>query len=314
MCSAAPNQYLNLLNSIIIAVRMDDDISTLIDVSVVYTYQTHAKALQCFRVPATMVTACTRCSTAFAQDCCLHCGSLLCSLCQETHACYCTRCGAVNACWSASFHGEALCKSCGSHPDYCFTVYKTPTQRARATKHPESKGNRCLQFRMEGERRREATTFATLQKAWVEQNDVMTQIASELWVQLAPIPELSLSCRNGNDNDNHMEQSVHAFVLLAAALAWDFPSGVAAFHMDIEKCVVCVPSRPAHSVHVNTALSWLRKMKSQVLGIAIRAVGDTIQAAVVYVGTNAEQDVEVICARKRKALLAAWSTMRNRFD
>ena len=64
-------------------------------------------------------------------------------------------------------------------------------------------------------------------------------------------------------------KDVGTWMVLSLRLASRYPRGIAVFDLDGQKCIVCTPGQAPAQADVNSALSWIRSMGDDTVGIVM---------------------------------------------
>jgi len=129
-----------------------------------------------------------------------------------------------------------------------------------------------------------------------------------MWIAVSHAPDMCRAQYVQNGRRQRFGETLDDFTRLADSLSWDFPSGVAAFNVDTQKSVVCVPGQSVHAAQAHTILCWLRHMHGQAIGIAIRTVNGQLQGA--FVSTDSRHEGERV--ERTRVVLEAIVMMMGR--
>ena len=137
--------------------------------------------------------------------------------------------------------------------------------------------------------------YQRLANVWCDTSKLMP-LRQSMWVAIESCPEMrfhGVPCRFG--------ASISDLQALSTELAWDYPKGIAAIHLDRCKTLVFSPDYGPNVARVDSALAWLRQFDG--LGLALRKRGDDIELGFVDVLWFPGQNTSG--ARRRDLFVAA---------
>ena len=147
-------------------------------------------------------------------------------------------------------------------------------------------------------------TYAMLRDLWAPHGTVpMARLKEDMWVQVVCMSKLCSPWLQGGRYRSFGED-INDLTRLSDALADEFPRGVAVVHLDKNNTTVCVPGHVAELADVTSALSWLRMLRGQAFGLALRSVGDHVQGAFLEVQFEPRGDRDETYKRRRAILKA----------
>ena len=135
-------------------------------------------------------------------------------------------------------------------------------------------------------------TYQRLAGAWSDMRQP-TQLRQNMWVAVESL--CGLPCCFG--------VTIRDLQALAMELAWDYPRGIAAIHLDRCKTLVFSPDDGPSVARVESALAWLRQFEGSSLGLAMRQNGDKFELGLVDVLFMPGQSTPG--ARRRRLFVAA---------
>jgi len=277
------------------------DAPALVDVRLTYAYQTEHDGLQTVSMPVMLVPACMACRGFCDQQPCAACGANFCNMCSPGHACCCMWCGSrtskCNGC------GASFCERCAPEHDCGSSVAIGSESSAASDGEPEKEpigktGDSIWQPRLR------EPTYTLLLDLWRPRGMPTARLKEHMWVEVASAPELCRPLVDARGTRRFFGEDIGDFSLLSDALAWDFPKGAAVIHLDRQSTIVCMPGRSAHAANVNSALSWLRSLKDQTVGIVLRIIGGSLRGAFLEVAFEPHIDREAT-AKRRRAIVEA---------
>ena len=132
--------------------------------------------------------------------------------------------------------------------------------------------------------------YQRLANIWSDKSQLMP-LRQNMWVAIESLP--GLPCRFG--------ASISDLQALSTELAWDYPRGIAAIHLDRCKTLVFSPDYGPTVARVESVLAWLRQFDG--LGLVLRKRGDDIEFGFVDVLFMPGQSTSG--ARRRDLFVAA---------
>ena len=147
-------------------------------------------------------------------------------------------------------------------------------------------------------------TWSLLSELWAPSGTPMARVKDNMWVGVVCAAGMCREWPRREGAARPFGQEANDFALLAAAVEWEFPGGIAVVNLDKQTCIVCVPGRPMQTADVDSAVSWLRCSRGQTLGVALKTVGARLQSAFVNVQYTPRCDAKDDATRRRKVLAA----------
>lgn len=285
--------------------EMGMEVATIISANLTCEYRTERDGLQTASWPVLLVPPCAACGRAALAPVCGTCRIAFCEACVKAHACCCQSCGAMCQaddrpcarcgmllCYTCAWLGVCGCQS---ESGLASGDSGEPEREEEPVSEIHDANNSQLQTR---------ATWGFLNELWAPRGTPMARANSDMWVGVVAVSGLCRKWLRPNGACRPFGQEVHDFALLAAALEWEFPNGIAVMNLDTASCVVCVPGRPAHAADVDSAISWLRSTRGQAFGVALKTIGAKLQGAFVDVQYTPRCNAKETAAKRQRILVA----------
>ena len=184
--------------------------------------------------------------------------------CADCNRYVCGKCVDNHMLYDDTQHPITLCCACACQ--YTSDVCSTSDEGASSSSVESFVGN----------------TYNFLREVW--EYTATTKLKDGYWVTMSQLNILA----------DHPLMDVGTWMMLSLTLAAKLPRGIVVFDLDRQKCIVCAPGQVPSRANVNSAVSWMRWMGNQTIGIALR---DTSLACF-----NVHRDVRDIRLQECKAI------------
>ena len=257
--------------------------TTLVDIRITWAFQNDCYGLRTISQPIRLIPACSSCLGMCDREACPFCGLYVCSFCN----CNCqdayyhqhqseTQSNSEEIATDNECEGESQIKKIAA---FCETIPGSPL-------------------------------YAALEDLWAPRGTPMARLKDNMWVSVCCDTELCPPWMHDGRLRTFGEE-FSDWSLLCDALAWEYPRGAAIINLDKKATVIFTPNAKPQTAHLNSALSWLRLLKEEVFGIAIRGGPLRMQGAVVEV--NFEPRINRNASNKgRKIIVKAMSQIAKR--